>query len=306
MVIQLNPTEESSSTTCPLRRAGPLFGKPVEVESSMRGTGTIAPANSPAFRGMPMSIDPQSAPRVTARTTMTIAGEEVQLELTVPAGPIRPRDLLPVLDPLADLIVDIATRQVEQQGKQISCQKGCGACCRQLVPLAPADAYRIRQVVEQLPDARRIEVERRFAEAREKLQAAGMWDRLQRTEKFVDDRPIESAMEYFRLGIPCPFLEEESCSIHADRPITCREYLVTSPAIHCAAPTKETIETVPMPAKVWTSLARLEGGSDPKTPWVPLIGALEWTSTHPEPAADESGPQLLQRYMQTLSGKPLE
>ena len=35
--------------------------------------------------------------------------------------------------------------------------------------------------------------------------------------------------EYFQLGIPCPFLEEESCSIYHDRPITCREYLVTSP-----------------------------------------------------------------------------
>ncbi len=48
--------------------------------------------------------------------------------------------------------------------------------------------------------------------------------------------PSRSARRYFHLGIACPFLEDESCSIHADRPISCREYLVTSPAVNCADP----------------------------------------------------------------------
>jgi Fe-S-cluster containining protein len=39
--------------------------------------------------------------------------------------------------------------------------------------------------------------------------------------------------------MPCPFLEDESCSIHPDRPLVCREYLVTSPAELCAGPRRK-------------------------------------------------------------------
>ena len=45
----------------------------------------------------------------------------------------------------------------------------------------------------------------------------------------------------------CPFLEEESCSIHPDRPLVCREYLVTSPAELCAGPTQEGVTPVAVP-----------------------------------------------------------
>ena len=71
---------------------------------------------------------------------------------------------------------------------------------------------------------------------------------------------------YFALGIPCPFLEEESCSIHPDRPLVCREYLVTSPAELCAGPTQEGVTPVPVPK---VSLAA-RGLQDEREEWFPL------------------------------------
>ena len=49
------------------------------------------------------------------------------------------------------------------------------------------------------------------------------------------------------MGVPCPFLEDESCSIHPERPLVCREYLVTSPAALCAGPTQEGVTPVAVP-----------------------------------------------------------
>ncbi len=112
-------------------------------------------------------------------------------------------------------------------------------------------------------------------------------------------------MSYFDQGIPCPFLEEESCSIYGERPLVCREYLVTSPAEHCARPRAETVKRVKMPLKVWTAVAAF----DEVPPgarfirWVPLILAPEWAEAHPEEPAARPGPELLSQFFEHVTGQ---
>jgi Fe-S-cluster containining protein len=78
-------------------------------------------------------------------------------------------------------------------------------------------------------------------------------------------------MEYFSKGIPCPFLEDESCSIHENRPLICRQYLVTSPASHCRKPSAETISRVPLAADVLRALIRIEAQDQDRPRFVPLV-----------------------------------
>ena len=82
-------------------------------------------------------------------------------------------------------------------------------------------------------------------------------------------------LRYFALGIPCPFLEAESCSIYTERPLVCREFLVSSPPENCAAPTAETVQVIPVEPKVSTALAAL--GAAPGTP-APAAPASHQTS----------------------------
>jgi hypothetical protein len=48
--------------------------------------------------------------RVTAHLGLAIAGKAVRTELTVPTGPVRVGDLLPVLQALCDVVVGAAAR----------------------------------------------------------------------------------------------------------------------------------------------------------------------------------------------------
>jgi Fe-S-cluster containining protein len=64
--------------------------------------------------------------------------------------------------------------------------------------------------------------------------------------------------EYFAQSIPCPFLKKESCSIHEDRPLICRQYLMTSEASHCKNPTTAPISRVALAADVMKALTRIE------------------------------------------------
>jgi Fe-S-cluster containining protein len=203
---------------------------------------------------------------------------------------------------LAEAIIAQTVEGDVAQGLTISCRSGCGACCRQLVPISEAETRVLRDLVDALPEAHRTEVLARFADARKRLEESGLLEKLLHPETFSDDELRPMALEYFGLGIACPFLENESCSIYTERPISCREYLVTSPAENCARPTPETIRCVKLPAKVSTAITRI--GEDPKrrfVRWVPLILALEWTS--PEELPPRSGPEWLREFFQRLTGR---
>jgi Fe-S-cluster containining protein len=248
---------------------------------------------------MAQSFNP-SADTVTIELQFSVGGERVQAKIPVPAGPTRPRIMLPVFQALGDLVVGQAIKTAEKSGQSISCKAGCGACCRQLVPITPTEAYHLRDLIESLPEPRRSEVRTRFAEARRRLDEAGLLDRLLHPET-VGEELRALGMQYFRLGIACPFLEAESCSIHPDRPIACREYLVTSPAAECAAPTPEKVACVPMPAKVSSALADLGVKEEARfARWVPLVVAPEWTESHAEEEARRTGPEILRELFERL------
>lgn len=225
--------------------------------------------------------------RVDVRVEMTVWGSQVEMEASLPAGPVRLESLLPVFQKLADGLVGLAVDRASAEGRTVSCRKGCGACCRQLVPISEVEARRIGRLVDELPEPRRGEIRARFARARERLAEAGLLARLEVRDSFEKDEVSSFGLAYFRTGIPCPFLEEESCSIHPDRPISCREYLVTSPAVHCADPKPGIIDQVELPGKVWTALARADSSGPPARfiPWVPLVLAPDWAAAHPDASA---------------------
>ena len=108
-------------------------------------------------------------------------------------------------------------------------------------------------------------------------------------------------LDYFRLGLACPFLEDESCSIHEVRPIACREYLVTTPAEHCANPSAETVRCVPLPGKASEALRKT--GEAAGAPWVPLSLALDWAEGHPETLPPRPGPAWVGEFIKHLTGR---
>ena len=99
---------------------------------------------------------------------------------------------------IADTGVSIALRNEEKSsGKMLACAKGCGNCCEHQkdLPLYPHELVGIYWYVS----------EKMASPARDVLK-----DRLER----------------HTADMPCPFLIEQSCSIHPVRPIGCRQFNV--------------------------------------------------------------------------------
>jgi Fe-S-cluster containining protein len=275
----------------PCPRCGALVALP--PPSPLPPAAPPAPARPP---GRPTA-------RAVATAELTIGGAPVKMTFDVPAGPARAQDLLPAARELVGRVIELAVLAVEAKGEKISCQAGCGACCRQLVPISEPEARQLRELVDALPEPRGSEVRARFAEALRRLDAGGLLEPLRHPERFADDELRPVGLRYFHLGVPCPFLDDESCSIHPERPVSCREYLVTSSAANCAVPTAETVHCVPLAGKVSTALNRLnEDPSARFVRWVPLVLALEWAEGHPDDPP-RPGPDLVREFLQRLVEK---
>ncbi len=238
----------------------------------------------------------------TGTVKLSLFGEPVEMEMTVPAKPVKPSRMLPIFQALTSSFVELGVSEAENEGNKISCKAGCGACCRQAVPLAEMEVYQIAELVENMPELRRSEIKRRFAEGVSRFHENKWFEKMEQYAAMTIKDRQTLVMEYFYEGVPCPFLEEESCSIHPNRPLACREYLVTSPAEFCARPTAETIRQLifkvkPSIAVLETSMTKNLGNAF----FVPMIQALEWAENYPDIAEEKTGEAWVAEFLRKLT-----
>jgi Fe-S-cluster containining protein len=240
--------------------------------------------------------------RVPFQLELTICDRTINAHINVPTAPMRVADLLPILHAFDDAVLGMAADKTGSDGKTISCGAGCGACCRQLTPIAESEAVYLAEIVAAAPAERRNALRERFRAAVEAL-GEDLADRLRDTAKLETmEKRRAIGEEYFARGVACPFLEEESCSIHPQRPMSCREYLVTSPAENCRKPSASTIQTVETPLKLSPLLYRFgDGAGKDRTRWLPLALALEWAGSEDERRGLRwPGTELFKRFTQSI------
>ena len=214
-----------------------------------------------------------------ARLRFSLHDQPFDVEVALPEHDALPEDLLPAAN---DILAAVVGRGVEQSGLPVSCRQGCGACCRQMVPISQPEARHLAALVEALPEPRRSAVRERFAQAHARVAASGLAERIAHPANLDDTQRQSLAIDYFRLGIACPFLDNEECSIYPDRPLVCREYLVTTPAEHCARPGYATVTRVGIAGRVSVAMGQLEPVTEERSVWwLPLVSALAWSAAQP-------------------------
>src|SRR5690242_4967503 len=105
---------------------------------------------------------PTSDPSPKLQLELRVLGETVRIEADQPPQQARLDQVLPVLYAIDDAVIGQAERREVAAGKDISCCRGCSACCRaQPVPVTPPEAFSLLLLVERLPEPRQTEVRQR-------------------------------------------------------------------------------------------------------------------------------------------------
>jgi len=207
--------------------------------------------------------------------------------IDVPTGFIPINAIVPVTRRLGEEAAELEAQHAIEAGLTISCRKGCAACCRMLVPLSVPEAFALREYVEQLPTDRRTLLLHRLSETKDRMKHEGLWESLadvaEASSPVADEEldPINRA--YYALKVPCPYLENELCSIYEARPAACRELLVTSPAELCQDLVQNPVMPLPVSMRVSSILGLVWGTLTSSSPrLIPLPMALEWAERHEE------------------------
>lgn len=226
-----------------------------------------------------------------------IGEDTIEVKFTVPEGGCPPQALLSDAQALANRIAALGEARARRIGRTISCQAGCGACCRQLVPISPTEAIHLASVVAAMPAERASGIRKRFDDALRRMEAAKLEQRPDPEREKASYRAL--GLAYFQMGVACPFLESESCSIHPQRPLVCREYQVTSPPAACAEPGGGGVRQAPVPVSVWSAFSR-SVSKDGSVEWMPLIEALRYVERHPVSEAGLPGPRRVELLLTRL------
>lgn len=226
--------------------------------------------------------------------------------LDVPTGFVPITSIVPLTRRLGEEILKLEEHQSRSSGRAVSCRMGCAACCRMLVPLSPPEAFSLLEYVEQLPEERQAAIGRKLAASKAELAAQDLLHRLESVadaERPIPDEELEPINRaYYALRHPCPFLENEMCSIYEARPAACRELLVTSPADLCHNFVDNPVEPIPVSVRIGTVLGLVWATVSESAPrLIPLPLALEWARTHRAAAAKRwAGAHLIDRMLDTL------
>ena len=226
--------------------------------------------------------------------------------LDVPTGFVPITAIVPLARRLGEEILKLEEHQSRTTGRTVSCRMGCAACCRMLVPLSPPEAFSLLEYIEQLPQERREAIEARLAVTKATLATHGLFDRLRAVadaERPIPDEELEPINRaYYALRHPCPFLEQEMCSIYEARPAACRELLVTTPPELCDNIADNPVEPLPVSVRMGTVLGLLWAtisGSAPRL--IPLPLALDWAKQHrPATPRQWAGAHLIDRMLDTM------
>ncbi len=238
---------------------------------------------------------------VKAGFSLPVAGVFLQGTVQVPAGRTTLTQLLPIIQNFENVIVGRVAEEAQRAGTPISCRAGCGACCRQLVPLNIFEAEALTGWMHTLPEAQQAALAERFHRALSALRDAGVIDKILNNEHVIEEGPMtQLAIDYFHAGVACPFLENESCAIHPIRPLACREYLVVSPPELCQDPSVNDVRGVQLPLKLSRVLHTFgqEIAQDPRG-WIPLVFLLAWArgGQRPGELVAGTGEEVLRRFL---------
>ncbi|WP_252263549.1 YkgJ family cysteine cluster protein [Paracidobacterium acidisoli] len=213
--------------------------------------------------------------------------------------------LLPILQNLETAVIDKVVHEATASGHSISCRAGCGACCRQLVPVSIFEAEALFQWFSDLQEEQREMIEQRFHQALLALRENGILQRLLDEEWSKDEESVTRlAIDYFHARVACPFLQNENCSIHPIRPLSCREYLVTGPPALCDDPSIHDVRGVKFPFTLSRALYRLgQELEHDNRGWIPMVFLLAWgkSGLHPGEHFTGTGQEVLRIFMEHLA-----
>ncbi|MFC1676862.1 YkgJ family cysteine cluster protein [Planctomycetota bacterium] len=235
-------------------------------------------------------------------------GKPIHLDIALAKSMAKLSDIVPLARVLSSKLAIITLEQLREDGETIGCCKYCSACCKYLVPLSIPEAFRLNDEIKALPEQFRQQFTQSFVDASEKILSKENED-FDLNESSVSQLQLSQISKWYSdLQLSCPLLFDDLCTLYEQRPLACREHIVTDSADLCHLDSVGEPRVVPMSVSILDALGELTGElleSQTKAVILPL--ALPWTQENIELSNRTwSSKKMVDRFMDIVKSKVQE
>jgi len=189
---------------------------------------------------------------------LDVGGKTVQFRIDVAAKQATLADIVPLARRLSTKLAILFLERLRENGQSIPCCKGCSACCSYLIPLSVPEVFRLREELLAMPPSKSSRILKSCVIAAKRI--------LQKSPEDLDANKLtknnltqtdEISKWYASLKLTCPFLSDSLCVLYEQRPLACREHIVTGSNFFCQSDHRDEPNVVPMPVSVLDALGQL-------------------------------------------------
>jgi len=237
---------------------------------------------------------------------LSLHGRPLGAQVLVAEAPAALSDIVPLARSLSTLIARTVLADALTAGQNVPCRKGCSHCCKHLVPLSVPEAFRLSADLEALPPNRRRAVTDRFISNAQQLILAGPPDVPAETIRSEDGTTVSPTGAcgrwYAECALTCPLADGDLCGLYDQRPIACREHMVTSDPALCEGFQPGRGRLLPMPVSMLDALVDLTSQVEATQPEAIIMSlAPAWVQLN-RPRQERTWPamELVARLIDTI------
>lgn len=187
-------------------------------------------------------------------STIATPGKPLHLRIGIIDGPATLSDIVSLARSISDEQCLTVIDHLETNGQCVQCSKGCFACCGYLVTLSLPEVFRMQKELSAMGAGRYVSILYSCLDSSKKILDIDVLE-----EYNINEKPEMTQISkwYAELDLSCPFLSNGLCGIYEQRPLACREHMVTTSPQSCINNEMNTTEIVDMPVSILEALGQL-------------------------------------------------
>jgi Fe-S-cluster containining protein len=234
---------------------------------------------------------------------LDIAGKTMPFHISAAAKEATLADIVLPARKLSTKVAIAFLKSLEEKGQPVPCRKGCCACCSYLIPLSVPEIFRFRQEFLAMQPEYRNSIMQSCMDAAERILDKNFQTSYLKSHSKNNPPWINHVGKWYDgLELACPFLAEGLCSLYEQRPLACREHIVTGLTDLYQTGQKCNLNVAPMPVSILEALGQLSSEleqSDIEAVMLPL--AFAWAEDNVE-RAERTWPAaaIVKRFVEIL------
>lgn len=194
------------------------------------------------------------------RLGIKVFGKELDFAINVTGREAALSDIVPAARKISNKITNAIVQGLNEDDINVPCRKGCCSCCSSLIPMPVPEVFRMREELLSMPNKSSNRILRRSINS-----AVRILKKTNRSEYLKDfSKPGKNNVNdlnkwYGELHEVCPLLSGGVCLLYEQRPIACREHIVTGTADLCRQDKLSKPNVVSMRVSVVEALGEMAG-----------------------------------------------